>query len=827
MDPLLERQAELELDMRRMGVERYRAAVKAAEEAGDASATQPISLLMRRHIDGVGTSLRDWIAEVMAAKRGRKAVAAKCMKDLDPHVVAFIGLRSVFDTACVAPRKGAPTLQRVAVALGRRIEDEARWAAFEEAAPGLFGAVSEGTKSRHARHRRTVLNMAMSGAEVPWDDWTDTERLHTGLKVIEIITEVTGLVEIRRDGAKNRTDLRVVLTEAASEWVTQAHARCEALLPVLLPFIIPPRDWTSPFTGAFHTKALRPLTLVKTRKRAYLDELAGLVDEMPEVYRSVNALQRTPWTINQQVLEVAKLVWDRGVAVGSMPPRADAPVPTSPVPDVPKEQLTEQQQEDLREWKRRATEVHDFNNRIRSKRVQVVKTLQVAEQFATEAAIYFPYQLDFRGRVYAVPMFLNPQGADLAKALLMFAEGMPIEDDVAAGYLAVHGANCFGYDKASLDDRVQWVVDHEQEIMAVAADPTGHMWWAEADEPWCFLAFCFEWAALKEQGYGFVSHLPVAMDASCSGIQHFSAMLRDPVGGAAVNLVPSGEKQDIYQQVADRVTAHLRLVLSTGEKDSDEVALAEAWLAFEDGAVGRKATKRSVMVLPYGGTQFSCRQFISDYLREQLEAGKEDTFGRERHFDASAFLAKLVWTSIGEVVVAARQVMSWLQKAAKELAKDGRAVSWRAPSGFPVLQSYFSMTQHRVRTRFGESTVFLSLAEETKTLDTRRQANGISPNFVHANDAAHLCLTVDLALDNGIEHFAMIHDSFGTHAANTHKLAACIREAFVDMYEEVDVLAEFRKEVTEFIDDPSKVPAIPPRGDLDIAVVRESEFFFA
>jgi DNA-directed RNA polymerase len=39
----------------------------------------------------------------------------------------------------------------------------------------------------------------------------------------------------------------------------------------------------------------------------------------------------------------------------------------------------------------------------------------------------------------------------------------------------------------------------------------------------------------------FVSHLPVAFDGSCNGLQNYSMMLRDEVGGAATNLVPSRE----------------------------------------------------------------------------------------------------------------------------------------------------------------------------------------------------------------------------------------------------------------------------------------------
>ncbi|MDO3385991.1 hypothetical protein QWI17_09095, partial [Gilvimarinus sp. SDUM040013] len=95
--------------------------------------------------------------------------------------------------------------------------------------------------------------------------------------------------------------------------------------------------------------------------------------------------------------------------------------------------------------------------------------------------------------------------------------------------------------------------------LAIAADPFQARGWADhvgaqaIDKPWQFLAFCLEWKGYCEHGDRFVSKLPIAMDGSCSGIQHFSAMLRDEVGGAAVNLVPSDLPADVYGLVAKKV----------------------------------------------------------------------------------------------------------------------------------------------------------------------------------------------------------------------------------------------------------------------------------
>jgi DNA-directed RNA polymerase len=54
-----------------------------------------------------------------------------------------------------------------------------------------------------------------------------------------------------------------------------------------------------------------------------------------------------------------------------------------------------------------------------------------------------------------------------------------------------------------------------------------------------------------------VSGLPVAQDGSCNGLQHFSALLRDEIGGKAVNLIPGDVPEDVYQRIADKVLSKL------------------------------------------------------------------------------------------------------------------------------------------------------------------------------------------------------------------------------------------------------------------------------
>lgn len=832
---LVDEQIALEERAAGIGIDEFHSRTDQARQDRNETGTRYGLALLRHGIGPVAEGIGEFLSEASSGKPGVRHTASRLLEAIDPEVAALIALRTVIDG--VTSRR---MLQTVAIAIGTRIEAEQRYRALADRDGVRAQYVArKASKATTFSHARAVLTYTMAQAGVEWAPWPETDKLHLGVKLIDIIMDKVGLVEcFDRVVKANRTHKCLTITAAAEDWIMRQIGRSEALTPPLLPTVIPPRDWTSPTDGGYHTAAIPELSLVKTGNRRHLEALAERKDQMPAVYRSINALQRTPWTINGRVLEVANLIWEGGEEIAGLPPREDIPSVQCPKchANVPLGRRgagrrggwehacftdgTDEAKDALSAWKSRAAVAHMDNVSGRSRRFQTHKILWTAALFRHGQRIYMPYQMDFRGRVYAVP-YLNPQGPDLMKGLLTLGRGLPIEDGVAAGWLAIQGANVWGFDKASLEDRVGWVEDHQDEILASADDPLSCRWWTRADKPWQFLAFAFEWAGFCREGYGFVSHLPVALDGSCSGIQHFSAMLRDEVGGAAVNLVPADKPADIYARVAEVAREGLCREIATGGK---EAPVAQQLLDLD---IDRKATKRQVMTLPYGATTYSCREYTEAWMRG--ERGDRMPWSGPDVFGPSCFLGSTIWTSIGQVVVAARAAMDWLQKCAKVVSQADEPIIWTTPSGFPVIQRYPSMASRRVKTKLGDSIIKLSLREDQPSIDRKRMASAISPNFVHSNDAAHLSLSVDLALDNDIVDFAMIHDSFGTHAANAELFGACLRHAFVDMYREHDVIEEFREAMLAHMPEGGfeRLPPAPPKGGLDLDLVLQSDFFFA
>ncbi len=841
--PAWEKQMALEEEMRSRGIERFETALSKNRERGNESASLSARRMIIHAHEKMVTALKDFLGRAASGGAGRRHGSVAYLKDADLDMVAHLTLRNLFDSVSLR-LKITPIANRIAA----MIEDELFFNAFKEEDKEAYDYARKKIKAQthNAVHQKRAMTKHAKHKGAEWRDWSQEVRINVGVKLIELAIEATGLFDtVRQTEGANNTNIYVVATGATLEWLGTENARLAPMAPVYLPTLVPPRPWSTPFRGGYWTGRVRSLRLIKTGNRQYLSDLGSM--SMPKVYQSINAMQETAWMINRRVYEVMTSLWDNKSTLACLPQANDIPLPEKPdwlTSEMKREDMTTEQNEEFSRWKSERTAIYEANARAVSKRLSFSRMLWVANRFKDEEEFYFPHQMDFRGRAYAVPLFLHPQGDDASHGLLQFANSVPIGDEEGASWLAIHGAGLWGVDKCGLDERVEWVKENQREILASAENPYDNRFWLTAEKPWQALAFCVEWAGYVTHGFAWESHLPVQMDGTCNGLQNFSAMLLDEIGGRAVNLVPGDEPNDIYATVAevlvkrlhsiseacpedtaqkevkDRETKETKLI--TAESDG---SMARKWLAY---GITRKVTKRPVMTLAYGASEFGFReQVYTDTVTPwKQEAGAAFPF-EGTGFTAASFLGFLIWECVGEVVVAAREAMDWLQAVAKLAAKVGLPVVWNTPTGLHVMQEYTTSEQKRLRLTFQDVRMRLSIDVATKKIDKRKQGSGISPNWVHSMDAAHMQLTVNRCYEEGIRSFSLIHDSYGTHAGNAWAMAQFLREEFVRMYSEHDVLHEFGQQIAAMLGEDAQLPPLPRKGSLDLSQVLESPFFFA
>lgn len=859
------KQLQLEHEAYTEGERRFIKNLERQTERGELADNQVAKPLMQTLVPKIAQAVKEWHEGPDGKLSTSRPSVAFTMLSTEEKAVKDRSLRISCESAAVIILKvilsklvkpeGIP-ITPMASAIGRTLEDEIRFGRIRDQEKEHFKkAIAEnlnkraGVSYKKAYMQAVETSMLEQGQlEDAWGTWSPTEAVHVGIKMLEIVIQSTQLVELKRYGAGNAaTDVEMV--HLSDFWVKKMAQRgfsLAGIAPVYQPCVVPPKPWTGVVGGGYWAKGRRPLPLIRLGSKSAVARYEDVY--MPEVYDAVNIIQNTPWKVNKKVLDVVNMV---------------EKLNNTPIDDIPQmeplkpEDYAGETEEELKAWKKAAAGIYRREKARQSRRLSLSFIVSQANKFSQFKAIWFPYNMDWRGRVYAVPMF-NPQGNDMQKGLLTLAVGKPIGAD-GFKWLKVHGANCAGVDKVTFEERIKWVEDNHDNIMATAKAPMDSIeWWGKLDSPFCFLAFCFEYAGVMHHGLSYSCSLPIAFDGSCSGIQHFSAMLRDHIGGHAVNLTPSGKVQDIYRIVSDRIEEELKVLLVNGtdneivtheDKKTGEITerlklgtreLARQWLTY---GMSRKVTKRSVMTLAYGSKEYGfADQVYEDIVMPAIDSGSGAMFTEPSQ--ASRFMAKMIWEAVSVTVVAAVDAMKWLQGAAKLLAaevKDKKTgeilkpclpVHWVTPDGFPVWQEYRKKDTTRLNLMFlGSFNLQPTINRGTKKeLDKHKQESGISPNFVHSQDGSHLRKTVvHTHRKYGVMSFAVIHDSFGTIPADAEYLFRGVRETMVETYRDNDVLLDFYEQFEYQLHESQrdKLPELPKKGELNIEDILSSDFAFA
>lgn len=914
MTDLLQKQLELEAEMHGAGILRFTKNNQRALDSGNASEADWFRRLTREFVQPMSQAIGAY-KDYYDNRRGKPAAALSHLKCISNDAAAYIAIKTIFDSLT----SEKVTAQALANNIGRRIEDEIRFTKLSEAAPEYVRAIKDSLKRRanqsykyehdtlvHAERELKLLSdfQKLHGAETDkheimrllgidadkykhllnkaeyaidvdrWIPWPVNDVLQLGAKMIDIFANnmtLNGAPLIAKENASTgnasnqKTPATIVPTDALEQWVNQYKQVMGSIAPAYEPCVYPPRDWETPFDGGYHSKEVSSrLHLVKCKNKKHLRTMTKR--KMPKVYEAVNTLQAVRWRINSRILEAANEIRLRGLPIG-LPQMDKMDKPICPVPAVYSElrgaelmaMLDDDQKAAFAQWKGDTVAYYALEQKRRADVREAIATIDQGIKFKDFETVYFVYSLDFRGRVYAQGSLISPQGGDLQKALLHFADSCPLGSS-GAYWFKVHGANVWGWDKDTFDERVSQceTEDFKEMCLDIAADPVTFTDWTKADKPWQFLAWCFEYADLLEwveagnDEAEFLSHVAVAMDGSCSGIQHYSAMLRDAVGGKAVNLTPSERPQDIYRAVSDIVNEWQQAILEDHtqdvllyEKIVEKFGAVKAYKFAEEWqriGVTRSMTKKPVMTLPYGSSQLTCRDSVDDYLTDlQSKADKKalaqghkaglihnftGKAGELPRNEAVTYASMMTWDAIGDVVVAARAAMRYIKAVTKQVAEGGHVLRWKTPLGFEVEQAVYEVNEDKqVFTNMLGGCKF-RIKEETDTICVRGMQSSCAPNFVHSMDASHLMLAVTYYKEAGINSIACIHDSFGTHAGKTELLRNRTSNSFVDLYQEFDVIKDFKEYNEEQLLIEIDVP-LPERGTLDLEEVRESPYCFA
>lgn len=778
----------------------YQERVTRLRESGLESVTRPVHRIMQGLVRPIGEGIREWVLKARRAP-GRAHAALPLLETVvDPDVLASLTLRLLLDQATKERR-----YQALCIRVGSLVQDELRCEAFAASHPALYDTLDryiERRKVVDVRHdyRRSVLKHSCEKYNVIWEDWKTEQMLAVGAAMVDVVLSKCDLFEmVHTRGSAKQTKMVIRPTENLINWLNREHSLLSVMSPIKMPMVCPPIPHTTYKGGGYLTGPMKkPVVRMHGRDRAVFT-----AESMPVPFRALNALQAVPWKINDWVLATVLELWDKGRDIPGACTREDSPAPRQPDNVEPKSP-------EWFSWKAAVAESFDRQIAERGRRLATAQTLATARRYIGRE-MYYPWFFDFRGRLYPAPKFLDPQGSDLAKGLLVFQRGVKVGPR-GIHWLRVHTANCFGVDKVDYESRVCWSVEHERDIHAVADDPIRNSWWTTADSPVQALAACRELSlALRAEPGTFVSHLPVMVDGSCNGIQILSLLSRDRDAGSRVNLLPAPKPSDLYSDVR---AATERLCRESTDP------FAQQWLEY---GIDRALCKRPAMIVAYNGTVSAFRAYVEREVKERSRKGIPHPFGRQRA-KACMFMAKLIWQAVDEIIDGPRKVQRWTREVATIMSEAGQPISWTTPSGFKVTQAYPAVTRTRVNTKVGGNRARLVILEPTDKLDRLKQRQSLSPNWVHSHDAAIVHLFVCRMADQGFPDVITNHDCFGTHAEHMDIMRAAVRETIYEVHTD-DWLVRFREELEATSG--LSLPEPPPPGTLNISDVLQSEYIVA
>lgn len=443
-------------------------------------------------------------------------------------------------------------------------------------------------------------------------------------------------------------------------------------------------------------------------------------------------------------------------------------------------------------------------------------------------------ECDYRGRIYFSQPFLNFQGSDTARGLYLFGEAKPVTEK-GLRWLAIHtacsynqsyhideipewttsdyrshlereGLDSLSVDKMTLDDRSRWTYMHMDLIRSTARED--HL--PDCEKPVAFLAACYEWERYHEDPSAFVSALPIPVDGSNNGWQHLAAISQDAQAGSLVGLVPAEIQEDFYVRTAQALIARI-----------------PEW--FEERGMPMKhirkgISKRGSMTRAYSA---GARKIADNMYLDCRTEGFDKKYNITEQ--DCLMLARYLVEAINNVCPGPLRTMYFLQECAEHKIRSNPGINyltWETPAGFPVVYEAprKDTQQHKISIRNangGSKRVSLRGEFPTEFADVHKFMCGISPNFIHSLDAAHMCNVIDQWHGS----FGGVHDSFSTHADDVDDLVAVTKDVFIKQYE-VDEGTNFSKirSMLDLEDSPITDPGV---GSLELEEVRSSDYFFA
>ena len=730
------------------------------------SSTDGARETIKSHTLSMATELQEYIEEIAGGRQVTTAPAVMApelkewMKYVSPELIVVVLLKSVLDTHGGFDN---PTTARVGNFIGTRLEDEMRFRFYEITAPkevvdAAWRRVSKAGSTPHYRRLSTKIQTENRLRELQpdaelWPEWKSSYKCSMGLFLLEFaIKKGIATKYVKRSGKKTIGFIK--LSDAYQQFYEEHFEAMIDFAYYRKPLIEKPLKWECQSgysikntTGGYHTDKLRN-QFPMTRGYGHRSEFGELST------RFLNLLGETAYSVDTEILRVAKTLRDNRIEVGTFQYYERFQILDDKMPKHLVELPTEHPHR--KDWRKERAKLWELHNEKVKKAVRTAKSLLAADEFLKYPRFYLSWSNDYRGRVYPQQPWLSPQSTEFEKSLIRFSDGCKLDKQGEWWVCQAIGAAYIGT-KLNLEDRVKWTNDNLELIKLVGSEPLSNIaLWETAKEPFQFLQLCIEYYKViitKQQKLWYV---PIGADATSSGLQLLSGCLRDEKGMKHSNVLtpssPDAPPQDAYLTVLDKAKELARTSAKT--------------IHLEKFLIHRNLGK-TTMVMLYGASHYTVRDRCKEVF---IKLGE---YNKTIKFEDVDTIATLLEKASAIVFPKAFEALTWLSKLAKLSAEnEPDEFEWKTPSGDIIRYRYFKIETIDVRLpHLGKVRIPM---DSDKELDYKKMITALAPSYVHSLDASLL----KIAFDGWTQPLTSIHDCIKVLPSDMDNALERIRRAF-------------------------------------------------
>lgn len=311
---------------------------------------------------------------------------------------------------------------------------------------------------------------------------------------------------------------------------------------------------------------------------------------------------------------------------------------------------------------------------------------------------------------------------------------------------------------------------------------------------------------------------PILFDASCSGIQHISALTLDK--NLAVysnvfteNLNPAAEiPEDFYKFALGLITEKL---LTSDKPNIKNIKLK------------RNLIKRTVMTIPYNISLSGIGEQLEEHFKKLYKNNKyEYIIPAELALNGISFsltskefgiFTKLIYDVLTKDIPSLKTLTKYFSNIITILNTLNLSINWVTPAGLNINYQQIKFNSKAIKNNLIPGSKAITIAIPTDKIDKVKMLRSFMPNFIHSLDASNVHILINyLSKENNISYYT-IHDCFASTPNKIGIVEKTVKKAFIYIYfKDEGYLLKTHKKILKEIKDKFEIKIINDKECVEI-----------